>query len=148
MMDAERAEDGAKAAVRAMARLLPDVYGSLRPSDVMAADIYDVIVAAKTLHFVMQEIILPAFRVLSDEPEVEQEASVFDRYDEENGYNDEEAARTAPWAAVLESLDVITQATITIMKQSYTATMREEIVPLIQHLRWEIDHQPKQKKGG
>lgn len=149
-MDADAAES-ARAAVGSMARLLPDIYGTLRPADVIHADVIEVLTAAKTLHFVMQEIVLPKFSILSDETQVEQEASLFDRFDEEKGYNDEPAAQSSPWAACLESIEVITQAAIKIMRQSYTDTMQEELVPLIEHLKWEIDHQPRQKnykKGG
>lgn len=144
-MDGDAAES-AKAAVRSMTRLLPDIYGTVRPADVIHAPVAEVITAAKTLHFVMQEVVLPKFSILSDEPQVEQEASVFDKYDEEEGYNDEPAAKSSPWAACLESIEIITQAAIKIMRQSYTDTMKEEMVPLIEHLKWEIDHQPQQKK--
>ncbi len=149
-MDADAAES-TRAAVRSMTRLLPDVYGTIRPADVIHADVVEVVTAAKTLHFVMQEVALPKFSILSDEPQVEQEASVFDRFDEEEGYNDEPSVKSSPWTACLESIEMITQAAIKIMRQSYTDTMKEEIGPLLEHLKWEIDHQPrekKRKKGG
>lgn len=147
MRDAdETADESARAAIRAMTRLLPDVYGTIRPSDIIHAPVAEVLTAAKTLHFVMQEVVLPKFSILSDEPQVEQEGSVFDRYDEEEGYNDEPAEKSSPWAACLESIEIITQAAIKIMRQSYTDTMKEEMVPLIEHLKWEIDHQPRQKQ--
>ena len=41
----------------------------------------------------------------------------------------------------------MTQAAIKIMRQSYTDTMKEELVPLLEHLRWQFDHQPEQKGG-
>lgn len=148
MRDMDDAAESPKAAVRSMTRLLSDCYGVLRPSDALRASVVEVVTAAKTLHFVVQEIVLPSFRLLSDEPEVERQASVFDRYDEEEGYNDEPGAKISPWAACLESIETITQATIKIMHQSYSDTMKEEMVPLIQHLKWEIDHQEKEKKGG
>ena len=93
----------------------------------------------------MQVFFSPSFPFLWGEPPIEQEASVFDDYDVEEGYTDNSPANF--WATCLESLEVITQASIKIMRQSYTETMKEELVPLIEHLKWEIDHQPE-KKGG
>ncbi len=145
MRDMEQTGDSARAAVRAMTRLLADVYGGLRVQEAARAPVVQVVTAAKALHFVMQEIVFPAFSILSDEPPIEQEASVFDDYDAEEGYTDNSPANF--WATCLESLEVITQASIKIMRQSYTETMKEELVPLIEHLKWEIDHQPE-KKGG
>ena len=76
---------------------------------------------------------------------MEWEGSVFDEYDEENGYTDLD--EISPWETCRENIETITQAAIKIMRQSYTDTMAEELVPLLEHLRWEIDHQPE-KKGG
>ncbi len=146
MRDLEDAPvESAKAAVMSMTRLLPDVYGTLRAKDVIAAEVTQVITAAKTLHFTMQEVVLPKFAELS-EPETEQQASVFDEYDKEEGYDEPEGGNL--WETCLESIDVITQAAIKIMRQSYSDTMKEELVPLIEHLKWEIDHQPRRRTEG
>lgn len=145
MRDMEQTEESEQAAIRAMPRLIADVYGGMRPQEALHAPVVQAVTAAKALHFVMQEIVFPAFEILADDPPIEQEASVFDDYDKEEGYEDD--AATSFWTVCLESLEVITQATIKIMRQSYTETMKEELVPLIEHIKWEIDHQPE-KKGG
>lgn len=130
--------------LQGMTRLLPDVFGTLRPADVVGASVVEVLTAAKALHFVMQEIVTPSFSMLADDTEqVEQEASVFDDYDEENGYN--EAADVNPWETCLEILDTITQASIKILRESFSETMNEELIPLIQALKYAIDHQPEKE---
>lgn len=138
--------DNIQAAVKSATRLLPDIFGSLRPADVIHADVQEVVTAVKSLHFVMQEVVLPKFRILSEEPEIEREASAFDEYDEENGYT--ELDEINAWETCRENIESITQAAIGIMRQSYTETMDEDLVQLIEHLRWEIDHQPEKQKGG
>lgn len=137
--------DSVQAVLKSATRMLPEVFGELRPADVIHADVIEVLTVVKGLHFVMQEVALPKFSILSNEPPVEREASVFDEYDEENGYSDLD--RVDVWETCLENIEAVTQAAIKIMRQSYTDTMKEELVPLLEHLRWEIDHQPE-KKGG
>lgn len=137
--------DSVQAVLRMASRLLPELFEGLRPAEVIHAAVAEVLTVIKALHFVMQEVVLPKFSVLSTEPPVEQETSVFDEYDEENGYNELDEINV--WDTCLENIEAVTQAAIKIMRQSYTDTMKEELVPLLEHLRWEIDHQPEQKGG-
>ena len=137
--------DSVLAVLKTATRMLPELFGDLRPADVIRADVAEVLTVIKAVHFVMQEIVLPTFSILSTEAPVEREASVFDEYDEENGYDELDEINV--WEACLENIEAVTQAAIRIMHQSYTDTMNEELVPLLEHLRWEIDHQPERKGG-
>ena len=137
--------DSVLAVLKTATRMLPELFGDLRPADVIRADVAEVLTVIKAVHFVMQEIVLPTFSILSTEAPVEREASVFDEYDAENGYDELDEINV--WEACLENIEAVTQAAIRIMHQSYTDTMNEELVPLLEHLRWEIDHQPERKGG-
>ena len=137
--------DSVRAVLKTATRMLPELFGDLRPADVIRADVAEVLTVIKAVHFVMQEIVLPTFSILSTEAPVEREASVFDEYDAENGYDELDEVNV--WEACLENIEAVTQAAIRIMHQSYTDTMNEELVPLLEHLRWEIDHQPERKGG-
>lgn len=137
--------DSVRAVLKTATRMLPELFGDLRPADVIRADVAEVLTVIKAVHFVMQEIVLPTFSILSTEAPVEREASVFDEYDAENGYDELDEINV--WEACLENIEAVTQAAIRIMHQSYTDTMNEELVPLLEHLRWEIDHQPERKGG-
>ena len=137
--------DSVQAVVKMATRLLPELFDGLRPADVIRADVAEVLTVVKGLHFIMQEVVLPQFSILATEPPAEREASVFDEYDAENGYDELDEADV--WETCQENIEAVTQAAIKIMRQSYTDTMKEELVPLLEHLRWEIDHQPE-KKGG
>lgn len=146
MKEDEQAGDRPQAAVRSMARLLPDVYKNTRPAEILQAPVIQVVTAAKTLHFTMQNVVIPKIETLSDEPEVEREASAFDGYDREEGYEDEEEEGNL-WDSCLEAVEVITRASIRLLRQSYTDTMQEEVGPLIDHIKWEIDNRPQQEGG-
>ena len=80
--------DSVRAVLKTATRMLPELFGDLRPADVIRADVAEVLTVIKAVHFVMQEIVLPTFSILSTEAPVEREASVFDEYDAENGYNE------------------------------------------------------------
>lgn len=137
--------DSVRAVLKTATRMLPELFGDLRPADVIRADVAEVLTVIKAVHFVMQEIVLPTFSILSTEAPVEREASVFDEFDAENGYDELDEVNV--WEACLENIEAVTQAAIRIMHQSYTDTMNEELVPLLEHLRWEIDRQPERKGG-
>ena len=137
--------DSVRAVLKTATRMLPELFGDLRPADVIRADVAEVLTVIKAVHFVMQEIVLPTFSILSTEAPVEREASVFDEFDAENGYDELDEVNV--WEACLENIEAVTQAAIRIMHQSYTDTMNEELVPLLEHLRWEIDHQTERKGG-
>lgn len=101
------------------------------------ADVVDVMVAAKTIHFVMQEIITPKFLELIDEPPVEQEESMFDDYDRENGYEDEEPQRSM-WEICSENIDRVIKIAIRLLKNSYSQCLETDIVALLDYMKFEI----------
>ena len=57
--------DSVQAVVKMATRLLPELFGTLRPVDVIRADVGEILTVIKALHFIMQEVVLPRFSVLS-----------------------------------------------------------------------------------
>ena len=99
----------------------------------------ELMAAAKSVHFVMQNIITQKFYDLNPEYEqVEQEKSIFDEYDEENGYNDEEDEVKNVWQACRESVDRIVKMCIRVMKNSYQQCMESDIMSLLDYVAFEI----------
>ena len=103
-------------------------------------NISDVLIAAKTIHFVMQEIVRPKFLELDptngadQEP---QEKSAFDDYDAENGYTD------APedvniWRVCKENTDRFVKLAIRIMGDSWGDCMKSDIMRLLDYVKFEI----------
>lgn len=111
---------------------------------VLAADIVELLVAEKTVHFALQAVVLPAFLRLV-QPQEPQEKSAFDEYDAA-----EDAAAgiepESPWAIYQKSLEAITQMAIRAFGDSYGATVEAELVPLIEHIDYEIKHRPKGRR--
>lgn len=118
-------------------RLLPELFDGVRHGIILRAKASQVLTAVKTTHFVMQEVALPTFQLLSAGEPIERQKSIFDLYDEENGYTEE---NDAPWEVCLENIETVTQAAIKLLGMSYSDVMEEPLATLVEHLKWEIEH--------
>lgn len=100
----------------------------------------DIMAAAKQIHFIAQEVIAQKFLDLNPEhPErVEKEASIFDEYDRENGYDDEEEDEAAIWKIMRENVDRVVKMCIRVLKQSYSECMQSDIMSLLDYVAFEI----------
>ena len=100
--------------------------------------------ASKTLHFVMQQIVLPKFAALSSEPPEPIEKSIFDDYDAEQdaqaGYVDETADR---WLICKQNVEAVTRLAIRVLRESYTDAQREPLGRLLEYVAYEIEHTEK-----
>lgn len=110
--------------------------------EILKATIEEQLIAAKTIHFVMQNIVARKFLELNPErPEqVEQEKSAFDEYDEENGYNDIELDSEIEneWTICKENIDRIIKLCIKAFNDSVTGCMQSDIMSLLEHIAFEI----------
>ena len=130
--------ESAQDAFEANLRILMDVF-DVTSRTLREADVIELMAAAKSVHFVMQNIITQKFYDLNPEYEqVEQEKSVFDEYDEENGYNEAEDEAKNVWQACRESVDRIVKMCIRVMKNSYQQCMESDIMSLLDYVAFEI----------
>lgn len=118
------------------AQILKNVFGTTE-REAVEADVIESLAAAKAVHFVMQEIVIPKFLELSPDGAVEQEKSAFDDYDEEEGYNEEEDQRSI-WAIHKENTDRIVKISVRVLKNSYSQCMESDIMSLLDYLKYEI----------
>ena len=103
-------------------------------------DAIDFLTAIKTVHFVMQNIIAEKLLNIVEVEQVEKEKSVFDEYDRENGYEDEpEEPEENQWKVCGEIVDRVVKIAIRLLKNSYSQCMKENIVTLLEYLRFELD---------
>lgn len=136
----ERNESGsAQDAFEANVQILSEVFG-ISSRKVEQAEVEDVTAAAKQIHFLMQEVITPKFLNLNPEhPErVEKEKSLFDEYDEENGYIEEETQESI-WKVCRENTDRVVKLCIRLLKNSYEQCMKSDIISLLDYVAFEID---------
>ena len=103
-------------------------------------DAIDFLTAIKTVHFVMQNIIAEKLLNIVEVEQVEKEKSAFDEYDRENGYEDEdEQPEENQWKVCGEIVDRVVKIAIRLLKNSYSQCMKENIVTLLEYLRFELD---------
>lgn len=128
----------AQEAIEADAQILAEIFG-ITVRDAQAADVVEMLVAAKAIHFMMQEVITTKFLDLNPEhPEqVAREESAFDEYDEENGYNDGQEEKDI-WRVCRENVDRIIKLCIRILKNSYQQCMEADIMSLLDYVAFEI----------
>lgn len=115
------------------------MFFGLHEHQVKDAQLLEVLAAAKGLHFLMQSVVLPKFAVLSDGT-VEREASAFDEYDRENGYEDE---APDPWKIHEENIEAVARMAIRALNDSYSEVMRAELAPLLDHIAYQIRRMDK-----
>ena len=70
-------------------KIIQEIFGNrISLEEIGKADVVEIMTAAKSVHFIMQEVISPKFLELTDDEPMQQEESVFDKYDLENGYEE------------------------------------------------------------
>lgn len=118
------------------AEILKEFFG-ISSRELRKAEVEEQLVAAKTIHFVVQEIITKKFLELNPDRPEQQEKSIFDEYDEENGYNEGEKAENV-WKVCRENLDRVVKLCIRAFNDSYTKCMESDIMSLIDYVVFEI----------
>ena len=103
-------------------------------------DAVEFLTAIKTVHFIMQNIVAEKMLNIVEVEQVEKEASAFDDYDRENGYEDEdEQPEENQWKVCGEIVDRVVKIAIRLLKNSYSQCMKENIVTLLDYLKFELD---------
>lgn len=106
--------------------------------DVESSDIKEQLVTAKTIHFVMQDIISKKFLELNPErPDIKKKKSLFDEYDKENGYSDIDNEENI-WKICRDNLDRVIKLCVKGFNDSITSCMNTGIISLLDHIAFEI----------
>ena len=124
LMEKNAGED-AKSAFWFNVEIMKMIFG-ISKKEVMKADVVDQLVTAKTIHYIMQEIVTPKFLELNpDRPDqVEQEKSAFDEYDRENGYDDIEERTENIWKVCRDNVDRVIKICVKAFNDSVTNCMK------------------------
>lgn len=103
-------------------------------------DAIEFLVSMKTVHFIMQDILMEKMLNVVEVQQIEKEKSAFDDYDRENGYEDEpEEEENNRWKICGEIIDRIIKLAIRLLKNSYSQCMKEDIEELLDYLKFELD---------
>lgn len=120
-------------------KIVQDVFDSrMSLEELGETDITEVMVAAKSIHFVMQNVITPKFLELMDDEPVKQETSAFDEYDRENGYEDTDEQKRNMWEVCSDNIDRVIQIAIKLLNNSYSQCLETDIVALLDYMKFAI----------
>ena len=122
-------------------KIMQELFGNeLSLAAVGEIDAVEFLTAIKTVHFIMQNIVAEKMLNIVEVEQVEKEASAFDDYDRENGYEDEdEQPEENQWKVCGEIVDRVVKIAIRLLKNSYSQCMKENIVTLLDYLKFELD---------
>ena len=102
-------------------------------------EIIELLYTSKAMHYIAQEIITPQFEKLGGKEAIEVEQSIFDDYDKENGYEEDQEESASIWNSCLNMVDLITKTSIQLLRNSYAQVMETNIIDLITYLKYEIE---------
>lgn len=120
-------------------RLLQELSGAMFTIDELEQmNIEDFLHSLKLIHKVMQGLVLETVMTLINVDQIEREQSAFDEYDKEEGYEDEEEEYNL-WSTQKEIIERIIKLTIRLTRNSYSECMNENIIELLEYLRFELD---------
>lgn len=122
-------------------RIIQEIFGNrMSLEELGAIDVIEFLSAAKGIHFIMQNIVSDALLNIVEAEQVEKEESAFDEYDKENGYEDEEEQEEKnTWRICGEIIDRVVKIAIRLLRESYGQCMREDIVALLNYLKFELE---------
>lgn len=121
-------------------KIIQETFGNrMSIAELGEADVVEVLTAAKGIHFIMQNVISEKLlNIVAVEP-IERETSAFDEYDIDNGYEEESEPEENAWKVCGEILDRVIKLAIRLFKNSYSQCMKEDIVSLLEYLKFELD---------
>lgn len=109
-------------------------------AEIGKVDAIEFLFAIKTVHFIMQDILMEKMLNVVEVQQIEKEKSAFDDYDKENGYEDDpEDEENNRWKICGEIIDRIIKLAIRLLKNSYSQCMQEDIEELLDYLKFELD---------
>lgn len=120
-------------------KILQELFGNeMSLAELGEVEAVEFITAAKAVHFTMQNIVGERLLNIVEVEQVEKEKSAFDEYDIENGYEEEQPEENQ-WKVCGEIVDRVVKISIRMMKNSYSQCMKEDIMALLEYLKFELD---------
>lgn len=119
-------------------KIVQEIFGNrISLAELGEVEAVEFLTAAKGIHFIMQSAISEKLLNIVETESVEKEESAFDEYDIENGYEEDEPEENA-WKVCGEILDRVVKIAIRLLKNSYKQCMEEDILSLLDYLKFEL----------
>lgn len=120
-------------------KIMQELFGNeMSLADIGEIETIEFMTAIKAVHFTMQQVVAEKMLNIVEVERVEKEASAFDEYDLENGYEDEQPEENQ-WKVCGEIVDRVVKIAIRLLKNSYSQCMKEDILTLLDYLKFELD---------
>lgn len=120
-------------------KIMQEMFGNeMSLADLGEVEVIEFLTAVKAVHFTMQQIVAERMLNIVAVERVEKEASAFDEYDLENGYEEEQPEENQ-WKICGEIVDRVVKIAIRLLKNSYSQCMKEDIIALLNYLKFELD---------
>lgn len=120
-------------------KIMQMLFGNeLTLAEIGEIDAIEFMTAIKAVHFTMQQVVAEKMLNIVEVERVEKEVSAFDEYDIENGYEEEQPEENQ-WKVCGEIVDRVVKIAIRLLKNSYSQCMKEDIVALLDYLKFELD---------
>lgn len=121
-------------------KIMQELFGNgMSLAEIGEVEVVEFLTAIKAIHFTMQNIIAEKMMSIVDVEPVEKQESAFDEYDRENGYEDEEQSEENRWKVCGQIVDRVLKIAIRLLNNSYSQCMKEDIVALLDYLKFELD---------
>lgn len=120
-------------------KIMQMLFGNeLTLAEIGEIDAIEFMTAIKAVHFTIQQVVAEKMLNIVEVERVEKEVSAFDEYDIENGYEEEQPEENQ-WKVCGEIVDRVVKIAIRLLKNSYSQCMKEDIVALLDYLKFELD---------
>ena len=120
-------------------KIMQELFGNeMSLAEIGEIETIEFLTAIKAVHFTMQQVVAEKMLNIVEVERVEKEASAFDEYDLENGYEDDQPEENQ-WRVCGEIVDRVVKIAIRLLKNSYSQCMKEDIVALLAYLKFELD---------
>ena len=120
-------------------KIMQELFGNeMSLAEIGEIETIEFLTAIKAVHFTMQQVVAEKMLNIVEVERVEKEVSAFDEYDLENGYEDDQPEENQ-WKVCGEIVDRVVKIAIRLLKNSYSQCMKEDIVTLLDYLKFELD---------
>lgn len=120
-------------------KIMQELFGNeMSLAEIGEIETIEFLTAIKAVHFTMQQVVAEKMLNIVEVERVEKEVSAFDEYDLENGYEDDQPEENQ-WKVCGEIVDRVVKIAIRLLKNSYSQCMKEDIVTLLNYLKFELD---------
>lgn len=120
-------------------KIMQELFGNeMSLAEIGEIETIEFLTAIKAVHFTMQQVVAEKMLNIVEVERVEKEASAFDEYDLENGYEDDQPEENQ-WKVCGEIVDRVVKIAIRLLKNSYSQCMKEDIIALLNYLKFELD---------